>query len=79
MRKTKLRSIREREGLSRATLARLADLSEKTLQRAEAGEPISEVTRNRILKALNALPNGLSTYVMKNVFPTPASGRKAKK
>jgi transcriptional regulator with XRE-family HTH domain len=64
----RLREAREREGLSRAALARSAGLNDKTLQRAEAGDPVSSVTLNRIVKALNRLPDALEKYTIERLF-----------
>jgi transcriptional regulator with XRE-family HTH domain len=64
-----LREIREREGISRAALARATGLSEKTLQRAEAGELVSSVTQHRILNAFNKNSDRLRDYDLAELFP----------
>lgn len=71
-----LRKIRESEGLTRAALARMAELSDRTLQRVEGGEPASAVTIGKIVKALNRLPTRLRTYTNSDVEPAPARARK---
>lgn len=70
MQVNRLREVRESEGISRAALARSAGLVEKTVQRAEAGEPVSNVTRHKIVKALNRMPDKLRSYSVDDVFPT---------
>jgi transcriptional regulator with XRE-family HTH domain len=63
-----LREVREHEGLSRAALGRAAGVSERTLQRAEAGEEVSTVTKHKIAKALNKLPDALDRYTVEGLF-----------
>lgn len=65
---TKLRRAREREGQSRAALARLAGVSERTLRRAEDGEAISEVTKGKILKGFHKVPDRLRDYSYGDLF-----------
>jgi DNA-binding XRE family transcriptional regulator len=66
---TKLRQAREQEGLSRPELAREAEVADKTLQRAEAGEKLAPRTRHKILNGFNRRPTRLRTYEMKDLFP----------
>lgn len=47
-----LRLIRENQGLSRAQLAVKANVGEKTIFRAETGQPVRRITLARICKAL---------------------------
>jgi transcriptional regulator with XRE-family HTH domain len=65
---SKLRQVREREGLSRAELAQLSDLSERTIQRGENGANITNLTKNRILNALNRRPERLREYEFDDLF-----------
>jgi transcriptional regulator with XRE-family HTH domain len=65
---TNLRTVREQEGLSRAALARAAGVSEKTLQRLELGKNASTVTKAKVVKALNRLPDRLQTYTSAGLF-----------
>lgn len=67
----KLRHIREREGLSRAELSRLADVSERTLQRGENGQIVTGITKSRILNALNRREGRLKDYEMSDLFDEP--------
>ena len=64
----RLREIREKEGLSRAELARLAHLSDKTLLRAESGGQISKPSQNAIVNALNRRDERLREYTVGRVF-----------
>lgn len=74
MGKTPLRQAREREGLTRMDLARIAGLAEKTLQRAEAGEEVSVVTQNRIINALNRRTERLRDYDVADLFASDRVG-----
>jgi transcriptional regulator with XRE-family HTH domain len=66
--KTKLREVREREGLSRTELAGLAGAGERTIQRAEKGESISARMRSRILNGFNRHQRRLQEYKMDDLF-----------
>src|SRR5258706_1664089 len=55
-----IRMFRERQGLKRAVLAADANVSEKTIERAEAGEGISEVSCRRIARALGMKENAFT-------------------
>lgn len=65
---THLQEIREAEGLSRAALARLANVSESTIQRAEHGRTVSRLTKSRILNALNGREMKLRSYDVADLF-----------
>lgn len=65
---SRLRNAREAEGVSRAELARRSGVSERTLQRAEAGDDLSTVTKHKIIKAFNKLPDGLRVYTISDLF-----------
>jgi len=59
----KLRKAREREGLTLVQLAREAEISEKTLRRAEKnGERVKDTTRYKIINALNRREHRLKEY-----------------
>lgn len=47
-----IKSLREQQGLSRAELARRADMTDDTVRRAEAGQTITRVTAIKICRAL---------------------------
>jgi transcriptional regulator with XRE-family HTH domain len=47
-----IRAFREGQGIKRAVLAADANMSEKTLERAEGGQGISEDSCRRIARAL---------------------------
>jgi DNA-binding XRE family transcriptional regulator len=66
---TKLRQVREREGLSRPALSRLASVSEKTIQRAEAGDDVMSITKHKLVNALNRREERLQDYEVEEVFP----------
>lgn len=74
----RLREIREREGLSRAALARLAELSDRTVQRIEDGGDAAPATVGKLLKGLNRAPNRLQAYSQDDVFPNLHSKPTAK-
>jgi transcriptional regulator with XRE-family HTH domain len=62
----KLREAREKEGLTRAQLARESGVSEKTLQRAEEdGRKVKGTTRYKIINALNRRKDRLRKYDVK--------------
>ena len=63
-----LRRIRESEGVQRAELARLSGVSERTLRRVEAGILVSAVMQNRIVNALNRLPNRHRDYATDDLY-----------
>ena len=65
-----LRLAREQEGMSRAALARECGMAEKTLKRAEDGEGVSAVTRHKIVKGFNRLPDRLDSYTHDMLFPS---------
>ena len=67
-----LKRILTEEGIYRANLAREAEISEKTIERVEAGIGVRLTTLYRILNALNVLRNknrNRSDYTFKQVFP----------
>ncbi len=74
-----LHSVRAGEGLSRAELARLARVSEKTLGYIENGtRKPREHTLYRIVNGLNQNPNRTRRFAFEDVFPTggrPTSAR----
>src|SRR5258705_173960 len=55
-----IRMFRQLQGLKRAVLAADANVSEKTIERAEAGEGISEVSCRRIARALGMKENAFT-------------------
>jgi transcriptional regulator with XRE-family HTH domain len=72
---SKLREVREGEGLSRAALAREARLSDRTLKRIEDGEKgyqPTPVTMNKLRNALNRVPDVSHTYELADLFPDQA-------
>jgi DNA-binding transcriptional regulator YiaG len=69
-----LRNIREAEGLSRAELSRLAQVSEATIQRAEKGMNVSRLTMNRLLNAFNSRPGRQRAYRLADLFPDGENG-----
>lgn len=64
---SRLRRVREHEGLSRAELARLADVAERTLQRCESGQQVMGITKHKVLNALNRR-DGLRDYTLADLF-----------
>lgn len=66
-----LRKIRERdEGLFVTDLAKLADVSPKSIERLENGNRrVSPVIKSKIIKGLNANPKRLKDYKYREVFP----------
>lgn len=63
-------NVRTREGLSRARLAKLADLDEKTLKRVEEGtRNVAPLSKHKIVKALNSLLDKQRTYTFEDLFP----------
>ena len=69
-----LRDTREGLGLSRPDFARRAGLSDKTVERAEAGENVSNVTKNRIVNAFKSLDKD-QAFTLADFFPEPAVER----
>lgn len=65
---SQLRESRKREGQTLVALARRAGVSERTLRRAEDGGSISEVTRSKIVKAFNKIPDRLRDYTAEELF-----------
>lgn len=62
--------VRTREGLSRARLAKLADLDEKTLKRVEEGtRNVAPISKHKIVKALNLLLDKQHNYTFEDLFP----------
>lgn len=71
----KLRQVREREGLSRAELGRISGVSERTIQRAEAGSLTMPTIRYKLLNALKRRSERLQTYALDDLFDlAPDSG-----
>ncbi len=69
---TRLRDVREREGLSRAALAREARLNERTLKRIEDeedGYAPTPVTMNKLCNALNRRQDRVREYSLNDIFP----------
>ena len=67
--KTKLQSLREKEGLNRTELARLADVSARTIARMERDEGnVTIEMKNKVLKGLNILDNKLREYKYSDLF-----------
>ena len=70
--RSNLSLIRRQEGLSKAKLARLAGVSDRTIREAEKGKRhLREETLHQILNALNKNPNRISEreYQFEEVFP----------
>ena len=62
--------VRNHEAISRAELARLAGISERTLKRVEDGVPtISQNTRAKVVKGVNELMNKQRKYTTEYLFP----------
>jgi DNA-binding XRE family transcriptional regulator len=70
MARNNLKIIREMEGLTKVTLAILANLSTKTISRIEEGRHCPPVTQGKIVKALNRVPDKLRDYSLEDIFPT---------
>jgi transcriptional regulator with XRE-family HTH domain len=73
--KNNLKRIRINEGLTITELAQSAHVSAKVVSQTERmlRDP-TEVTKNKILKGLNAALNGSQTrYRFEDLFPEPAS------
>jgi DNA-binding XRE family transcriptional regulator len=60
----RVKELREKLLMSKAELARRADLSELTITRVELGEPCREETRRKILRGL-----GISISDKQEIFP----------
>lgn len=61
---------RRREAVSRAHLARLAGIAEKTLKRVEeAARNVAPRTKDKILKAFNSLSDKQRSYTFEDLFP----------
>jgi DNA-binding XRE family transcriptional regulator len=74
-----LRDVRESEGLSRAALARVAGLNERTLKRIEDeddGYTPTAVTMNKLCNALNRRQERIRDYQLSDVFPGHQRQRK---
>ncbi len=54
--------------MSRADLARVSELSDSTIERAEEGGQVRNATKYRIRNALNARPNRLKDYTVEDLF-----------
>ena len=68
--KTMVALVRNHEAISRAELARLAGISERTLKRVEDGVPtISQNTRAKVVKGFNALMKKQRKYTTEHLFP----------
>lgn len=65
----KLRTIRVDEGLDKAELARLSDVSERTIREIENGNQSREETLRRIVNGLNRNPKRKKEYEFEEVFP----------
>lgn len=67
--KNKVKESRESEAISRAELARVSNLSEKTIKRVEDGtRSFTSVTKNRIVNGLNSLKNSKRAYTIEYLF-----------
>jgi len=69
----RVKNLRVELGLSRVQLAKLADLSEKTLDRVERGnQAFRETTYRKVFNALNKAraKEGLPALVYQNLFRT---------
>jgi transcriptional regulator with XRE-family HTH domain len=55
---SKLRKVRERNGLTKTELAAASGISVRTVDRAECGVSITIVTWNKILNGLNSRASG---------------------
>jgi len=65
----KLDEFMKEEGLSNSELARLADLSERTISNVRNNKgPFSDITKNRIIKGLNQNPSKLHDYTLEYIF-----------
>lgn len=64
----RVKEAREKEGMPRAAFARLAEISDRTLQRLEAGTTVTEVTKNKVVNAFNRLPNKQRIYTSDFLF-----------
>ena len=63
-----IRYLRESQGVKRAALAAEANVSEKTVERAEAGEGVSEESCRRIARALGLKDDA---FIRELYIPTP--------
>lgn len=66
---SQLQRLRESAGLSRAELARAAQVSDRTVKRAEDGEELRTATRYKIIRGLSELSKRDSPYELDDVFP----------
>ena len=67
IKKSRLKELRIKEGITATKLANKSNLSTKTIARAESNEEFpTEVTLYRILKALNELSN--KNYRFNDIF-----------
>lgn len=66
---SRLREVRESEGLTIAKLSRLADLNEKTIRERETGKrTCTQVTRQKIIKGLNKNPVKSQEWKYEDIF-----------
>lgn len=69
-----LKQIRQSEGISKAELARLAKISERTISRIESDMMTGTIeTKYRIVKGINSLPDRLKEYTFDDIFPSKKS------
>jgi transcriptional regulator with XRE-family HTH domain len=71
-----IRMFRQLQGLKRVVLAAEANVSEKTIERAEAGEGISEDSCRRIARALGMKENAFTDELY---IPTPEEAERLQK
>lgn len=64
---SKLRDVRESEGITQTKLARKSDLSDKTVRNAEKGRVPTPVTVHKMVNALNDLSG--KDYKVEDIFP----------
>ena len=66
----RVREVRDKEAISKADLARKADLSERTIKRVEDGKcDCAPLTKHKIVRAFNNLVNKQLDYTIEYLFP----------
>lgn len=66
----KVAEARNHEAISRAKLAALASISERTLKKVEEGtRNVAPLTKAQIVRGFNSLPNKQREYTREYLFP----------
>jgi transcriptional regulator with XRE-family HTH domain len=65
-----VKEARTQEAISRAELARRTGLSDRTIKHVEEGtRNVAPLTKDKIVKGFNALPNKQRQYTREYLFP----------